>query len=573
MTIQKTDPSKDPINFDNILEIFVKVCNHANLDLEHYEHYDFDYYLSDCYSFNTKLIAQYVELKGEAALTKDYLEGGFGRIKFLQVGDFQFVIKFVEFDDEHCIEGVSYEEGVQASYNECKLFEYFSKQNAEHFLPIYGFLSVIAKPETGLHSADFAIVMPVLQTMNSSQSMDIIEDEVALTEMLRQIVLGLQSLHNLNIVHKDIKLDNIFYSENYANGTRKYYLGDFGVSQPLENATCELIKSTQIHVADWTHENIFTYDFYCLGKAIKYVSTGETENPSYRGYSPAFRAIVEKLIQKDPAQNYQSCAEILSDIDAYIHHLKGDVQEPVSEPEKIVFDSSEHRGRKVFDSDEPIDKSYLQGDQFASKCVDKVVAIRMSGVPVSAENLQPIMEDARQGYAHGNKRCQRILTYCYMLLAKEDKLQFAQYIQQALDIIEDNLREDDFRAQTWCGYALYFKTKGTVLPVETWKKAANLGYAPAQFLYAWINDEGHMGLRANCFTGAKYYKMAFDNGFDAAAGKFCDSCIKLFEQNKEAMTTLTSEEDKELLESFRKTYIRFKGRKCEDSRISFIRNL
>jgi serine/threonine protein kinase len=47
-------------------------------------------------------------------------------------------------------------------------------------------------------------------------------------EILHQVTLGLDLIHEKNIVHRDIKADNIFVDKINKTGKTLYKLGDFG---------------------------------------------------------------------------------------------------------------------------------------------------------------------------------------------------------------------------------------------------------------------------------------------------------------------------------------------------------
>ena len=50
-----------------------------------------------------------------------------------------------------------------------------------------------------------------------------------------QIVYGLDYIHHNNIIHRDIKLENIFIKKNYQNGVNNYIckIGDFGLARQI----------------------------------------------------------------------------------------------------------------------------------------------------------------------------------------------------------------------------------------------------------------------------------------------------------------------------------------------------
>lgn len=82
------------------------------------------------------------------------------------------------------------------------------------------------------------------------------------------ILTGLEACHNNNIIHRDVKIDNIFVTDN---GTFK--IGDFGVSKVLNDSTrAESIKGTPEYLAPEVYLGKESYtrnvDLYSLGVVL-----------------------------------------------------------------------------------------------------------------------------------------------------------------------------------------------------------------------------------------------------------------------------------------------------------------
>ncbi|KAK9079084.1 hypothetical protein SSX86_000754 [Deinandra increscens subsp. villosa] len=137
---------------------------------------------------------------------------------------------------------------------------------------------------------------------------------------LRDIVSGLMYLHSHNIVHGDIKPDNLLVS---ANGTIK--IGDFSVSQVFEDEKDELRRSpgTPVFTAPECCLGL-TYhgkaaDTWAVGVTLycmilgRYPFLGDTLQDTYDkivndcvwlpvGMNPLLKNILEGLLCKEPAQ-------------------------------------------------------------------------------------------------------------------------------------------------------------------------------------------------------------------------------------------------------------------------------
>lgn len=50
-----------------------------------------------------------------------------------------------------------------------------------------------------------------------------------------QVLQGLEYIHHNNIIHRDIKLENIFIKKNTKNNNYLCKIGDFGLARPIDN--------------------------------------------------------------------------------------------------------------------------------------------------------------------------------------------------------------------------------------------------------------------------------------------------------------------------------------------------
>ena len=140
-------------------------------------------------------------------------------------------------------------------------------------------------------------------------------------EIAQQIGNALAYLHAQGIVHRDLKPDNILIT---PSGQIK--LIDFGISQflnhPAENAPLRAGTPGYMSPEQKEHpEQISpTSDLYSLGLILYELYLGKLSHGIiYPALLPTpLRNIVEKTLQFDPKDRYQTADELLSDLAAFI---------------------------------------------------------------------------------------------------------------------------------------------------------------------------------------------------------------------------------------------------------------
>lgn len=84
--------------------------------------------------------------------------------------------------------------------------------------------------------------------------------EVALLDGLQDMIAAVEYVHSRNLVHMDIKGDNIF-----IDGSGKWFLGDFGSCKvELE----EITSFTRYFLPEVSQKALKSYDWYLLGVTI-----------------------------------------------------------------------------------------------------------------------------------------------------------------------------------------------------------------------------------------------------------------------------------------------------------------
>ncbi len=167
-------------------------------------------------------------------------------------------------------------------------------------------------------------------------------DEAEILKMAYDIGLALRNAHRRNILHRDIKLENVFYSEK----DDQYKLGDFGIAKRTKDGFADTVAFTKGYVApearstDWNDRYDHTADIYSFGIMLFVLANGlkfpdsNTYNVNNgiqysKGYilprpeksvSEGFYNVMLKACMYDPDMRYQSMDEMLLDIEKLMHN-------------------------------------------------------------------------------------------------------------------------------------------------------------------------------------------------------------------------------------------------------------
>ncbi len=167
-------------------------------------------------------------------------------------------------------------------------------------------------------------------------------DEKEILKLAYDIGGALKRAHNKNILHRDVKLENIFYSEK----KKQYKLGDFGIAKKTEDGFAGTVAFTKGYAAPevrGTPENDCydnTADIYSFGMML-YVLSNQLRFPDSNTYnvnssvqyskgyilpkpdnakiSEGFYLVMVKACMYDPDQRYQSMDEMLVDIEKLMY--------------------------------------------------------------------------------------------------------------------------------------------------------------------------------------------------------------------------------------------------------------
>lgn len=171
---------------------------------------------------------------------------------------------------------------------------------------------------------------PVLSPQNLAEG-----DEKEVLRLGEQMVKALTALHGSKILHRDIKLENIFYDPRY----RRYKLGDFGIAKATRDGLASTVAFTKGYGAPeivGMPEDRYdcTADIYSLGMVL-FVLLNELRFPASdryhvnpaaqycRGYvlpAPAFGSeamaqMIRKMCAYNPDDRPQSIKEVSIQMD------------------------------------------------------------------------------------------------------------------------------------------------------------------------------------------------------------------------------------------------------------------
>ena len=199
-------------------------------------------------------------------------------------------------------------------------------EDCPHVLPIL----TAEEDETGA----LIIVTPY---MTAGCLSDYVRVKGALSEeearwITKEVTMALNHAHSLNILHKDIKPENILGKEN-AGGDVTWYLGDWGIAAIKKGSGTVRKSGTFEYIAPevWDGKRYPASDIYALGCTLFYMLQGEPpftgtqsqlvkkhimEEPKIpSGLSTQMQLLLLSLLAKDP-RDRPSASELLHILEA-----------------------------------------------------------------------------------------------------------------------------------------------------------------------------------------------------------------------------------------------------------------
>ena len=196
-----------------------------------------------------------------------------------------------------------------------------------------------AEPEGNCLHLQFILMeklSPVLRTNRFKHKLmpDKLEryDEKEILKLANEIGTAINRAHQKKLIHRDIKLENIFFDSNGGH----YKLCDFGIARTTDDGMASTVAFTKGYGAPevvGTLEDKYDYtaDIYSFGMML-YVLLNEIRFPESENYHPnvcqyvqgyippdpvngsdELVRIVQKMISFDPDDRYQSMKEVLKE--------------------------------------------------------------------------------------------------------------------------------------------------------------------------------------------------------------------------------------------------------------------
>ena len=191
--------------------------------------------------------------------------------------------------------------------------------------------------DIGLHDGHRYISMELLRGRSLKSRMNEPIDFLEALRLLEQACLGLQAAHDQGVIHRDVKPDNFFLTEN---GVLKVM--DFGIAKHQAAQSLTVVGSIAGTPAYMSPEQISNFsavthktDLYALGVMAYEIFTGSQpfqhselvpllllhvnqppEPPRERnpGIPEELEEVILKLLEKDPARRHQSAHDLAEDL-------------------------------------------------------------------------------------------------------------------------------------------------------------------------------------------------------------------------------------------------------------------
>lgn len=196
--------------------------------------------------------------------------------------------------------------------------------------------NIVTIHDVGEHDGHNYLVMELLpstKTLRDKISKGV--DRQYALSIVRQVATALKAAHDKNIVHRDIKPDNIMFREDGS-----VVLMDFGVARSVDSAATQLTQAgliigtpQYISPEQAQGKDIGTYsDIYSLGIVLYELLTGKAPYaadtpiglvmkhvsepvPELTGDLAIYQPLINRMMAKKREERYSDCDQIIADID------------------------------------------------------------------------------------------------------------------------------------------------------------------------------------------------------------------------------------------------------------------
>ena len=252
-----------------------------------------------------------------------------------------------------------------------------------------------------------------------------LKSETGILEFARQIGEAIMTAHQNNVLHRDIKLENIFWDTK----SEQYKLGDFGLSKYVEDVKAETVLYTNGYGAPeierrLTNNYNAAADIYSFGITL-YLLFNELKFPASDGYYVNPVQYSEEFVFPAPIHASQSIARVLRKMCSYrVEDRYRSIEEALIELERTKREYSETDFAEEYE--DLATATYREKSKNAGeKENDSSSNTDMPAV----EKKQDIREDTRQWrkqraqeeeseYAWSNALCFLGCTLCFFALFK-----------------------------------------------------------------------------------------------------------------------------------------------------------
>lgn len=218
---------------------------------------------------------------------KDLLrKGGFGTVFKVKRNGKNVALKAITFKNP--------KQNIPAFYNEINMFK--RVKNSKYTLQLLN-SEISSNDKTGFIVTNVMSGQDLIDAINKKL---ITDDNIE--QVTRDLLNGLDEIHQSGIIHADIKPDNIRFLQDPSAGTTIKYF-DFGLSCAINSCRGPIRGSQgymkQVKIAQWSktyYEYDKTDDFYALAVTLWHCRTSvQTKRPWLQG-------VVDRLVDLDPTQ-------------------------------------------------------------------------------------------------------------------------------------------------------------------------------------------------------------------------------------------------------------------------------